>query len=119
VQGIPDVSPLTASIPDMHRRLSALLLAFCLLFSQQGALLHALKHDLHGASKVVDDGQDHPRGSVCRVCLAFAGAVGAVAAAFFVPPLLALQFHWAGARAFVRRTPDVPATRARGPPVVF
>lgn len=103
---------------DMRRRLSSLLLAFCLVFSQQGALLHALRHELPRAGAVSDDIGSHPAGTVCPTCLAFAHIAG-VAASTVVAPLLSLEFHWSAASPFAQRPADAPPTRARGPPVFF
>ena len=74
----------------MRARLSSLLLAFCLVFSQQGALLHALRHELPHAGAASDDAESHPAGAGCVTCLAFA-----------------------------RRPADVPRARARDPPGFF
>ena len=103
---------------DMRRRLSSLLLAFCMVFSQQGALLHALRHELPRAGAVSDDIDPHPAGTVCVICLAFASIAGVVTSTV-VAPLLSLEFHWSADVPFAYRPADAPPTRARGPPAFF
>ena len=100
----------------MRHRLSALLLAFCLVFSQQGALLHAVRHEFPDANATVNDAGFHPAGVSCPVCLAFAHIVGVVASAIVPPSLLSLVFHWSVASPFAHRPADVPRARARDPP---
>ena len=100
----------------MHRRLSALLLAFCLAFSQQGALLHALRHEFPDATATVNGEDSHPAGMTCSVCLAFAHIVGVVTSATVPPLLLSLEFHWPADSPYARRPADVPQARARDPP---
>ena len=103
----------------MRRFLSALLLALCLASSQQGALLHALRHDLVAAGLAIDDEKSHPAGMGCAVCLAFAHVAGVVTSAVIAPVLLCLEFHWPAAHAFLQRPAEVPHERSRGPPAVF
>jgi hypothetical protein len=105
----------------MRRRLSSLLFAFCLVFSQQGALLHALRHELpHAGAASADDPESHPAGVACATCLAFAHIAGvATSPAVAPPPLLSLAFHWCAASAFARRPADIPRARARDPPSLF
>ena len=103
----------------MRARLSSLLLAFCLVFSQQGALLHALRHELPHAGATSDDSGSHAEGVGCITCLAFAQIAGAVTSAVVTAPLLALEFHWSPDAAFARRPADVPRARARDPPGFF
>ena len=103
----------------MRARLSSLLLAFCLVFSQQGALLHALRHELPHAGAASDDTESHPAGAGCVTCLAFAQIAGAAASAVVPASLLALEFHWSPDAAFARRPADVPRARARDPPGFF
>ena len=102
----------------LRRRLSSLLLAFCLAFSQQGALLHALRHELPHAGAASDDADSHPAGTVCATCLAFAHIAGVVTSTM-VAPLLSLEFHWPATSPFAQRPADAPPTRARGPPAFF
>jgi hypothetical protein len=111
---------LTFSRPlDVRRHLSSLLLAFCLVFSQQGALLHALRHELPHAAASSDLAESHPAGLGCSTCLAFAHVAGVVASANVPCLLLPLAFHWPAASSFAHRPADVPPARARGPPVDF
>ncbi len=100
----------------MRRRLSALLLAFCLVFSQQGALLHALRHEFPDATATADSEESRPAGMTCSACLAFAHIVGVVTSATVPPLLLSLAFHWPVASPFARRPADIPQARARDPP---
>ncbi len=100
----------------MRRRLSALLLAFCLAFSQQGALLHAVRHEFPDANATVKDEGSHPAGVSCPVCLAFAHIVGVVTSAIVPPSLLSLEFHWSAASPFAHRPAETPQARARDPP---
>ncbi len=104
------------TLVDMRRRLSALLLAFCLAFSQQGALLHALWHELPDATATASSEESRPAGMACSVCLAFAHIVGAMTSATVPPLLLSLEFHWPAASPVARRPADVPQARARDPP---
>ncbi|MDP9123184.1 MAG: hypothetical protein M3N82_01040 [Pseudomonadota bacterium] len=103
----------------MRRFLSALLLALCLVSSQQGALLHALRHDLTATGLAIDDEKSRPAGIGCSVCLAFAHVAGAVTSAVIAPVLLSLEFHWPVAQAFLQRPAEAPRARSRGPPAVF
>ena len=103
----------------MRRSLSALLLLFCLVFSQQGALLHALQHDFPEANASIADEDAHPAGMTCPICLAFAHVAGAVTSLTVPPLLLSLAFHWSEARSFARRPADLPQARARDPPAFF
>ena len=98
------------------RRLHALLLAFCLVLSQQGALLHALRHDFPDARAPLDDNETHPAGVSCPVCLAFAHIAGVATSAIVPPTLLSMAFHWSATAPFVHRPADVPQARARDPP---
>ena len=103
----------------MRRRLSTLLLLFCLVFSQQGALLHALRHEFPNANATANGEASHPAGMSCSVCLAFAHIVGVVTSATVPPWLLSLEFHWPADAPFARRPADVPQARARDPPDLF
>ena len=103
----------------MRRHLSSLLLAFCLVFSQQGALLHALRHELPHAGASSDEDESHAVGAGCATCLAFAHIAGAVTSATIAPLLLPLAFHWPAPAPFAHRPADVPHVRARGPPAAF
>ena len=103
----------------MRRFLSTLLLALCLASSQQGALLHALRHDLAAAGFAIDDEKSRPAGVGCSACLAFAHVAGAVASTVIAPLLLSLGFHWPVAQAYLPRPAEAPCARARGPPAVF
>ena len=105
----------------MRRGLSSLLLALCLVFGQQGALLHALRHELpHAGAASDDEFASHAAGVGCVTCLAFAHIAGvATSPAASPPPLLSLAFHWSAAAVFARRPADVPLARARDPPGFF
>ena len=104
----------------MRRFLSALLLTLCLAASQQGALLHALRHDLAAAGlATIDEEKSRLAGVGCAVCLAFAHVAGVVTSAVIAPVLLSLEFHWPVAQAFLQRPAEAPRARSRGPPAVF
>ena len=103
----------------MRRFLSAVLLTLCLASSQQGALLHALRHDLTAAGLAIDDEKSRPAGVGCAVCLAFAHVAGVVPSDVITPVLLSLTFHWPVALAFLQRPAEAPHARSRGPPAVF
>jgi hypothetical protein len=103
-------------LTDMRRRLSALLLALCLVLSQQGALLHDLRHGIPGANATVNGEESHPAGMTCSACLAFAHIVGAVVSATVPALLLSLEFHWPADSPFAHRPADTPQARARDPP---
>lgn len=100
----------------MRRRLSALLFALCLVFSQQGALLHALRHEFPAANATANGEDSHPAGMTCSACLAFAHIVGVVTSATVPPLLLSLEFHWCADSPVVHRPADIPQARARAPP---
>ena len=104
----------------MRKFLSALLLALCLAASQQGALLHALQHDLTATGLATIDGEkSRPAGVGCAVCLAFAHVAGAVTSAVIAPGLLSLEFHRPLEQAFLQRPAEAPRARSRGPPAGF
>ncbi len=103
----------------MRRSLSSLLLLFCLVFGQQGALLHALRHDFPQANAPIEGEDPHPAGMTCPACLAFAHVAGVVTSVTVPPLLLALAFHWPASQPFARRAADLPQARARDPPAFF
>ncbi len=72
----------------MRLRLTfALLLAFALLFVQQGAALHALSHLAENRPAQSEQEKHLPHSPACDKCVAYAGLGGAAAAAplFFAP----------------------------------
>ena len=100
----------------MRRLLSALLLLLCLVFSQQGALLHALRHEFPDATATADSEESRPAGMTCSVCLAFAHIAGVMTSATVPPLLLPLEFHWPANSPYARRPANAPQARARDPP---
>jgi len=104
----------------MRRIWVSLLLAFCLVFSQQGALLHELRHyaphasAFHGA-----EADSHGPGMGCDVCFAFEHIASAVATAFVVLALASTAEHWSLTERFTLRAGDAPLARARDPPTAF
>lgn len=101
----------------MRKSWVQLLLALCLVLSQEGALLHALRHQVPSTvTHPSDDRDSHPAGVTCSECLAFAHLGGVVAGGVVAPALLALDEHVEGAEGFSPRAAEVPRTRARDPP---
>jgi hypothetical protein len=104
----------------MKRSWGSLLLAFCLVSSQQGALLHEFRHYAHRNDTLQSAETDTPGpGMGCDICLAFEHIAGAAAAAFVILALLATQEYWSLVERFTLRAADVPQARARDPPAVF
>jgi len=104
----------------MRRIWGSLLLAFCLVSSQQGALLHELSHFVQRIGTLQSAEADtQPPGMRCDVCLAFAHIVGAVATAVVVLALLPTEEHWGLTECFALRAADAPQARARDPPGTF
>ena len=103
----------------MRRRLSSLLLAFCLVFSQQGALLHELSHwHLPSTSAEASAQAASVDSDVCLDCLAFAQVAGL--AQFDLPALPAhegLGYHFVSEAAPSVAEASTPAPRSRGPPL--
>ncbi|MBV8123427.1 MAG: hypothetical protein JO370_05025 [Paucibacter sp.] len=104
----------------MRRLCGSLLLAFCLVSSQQAALLHELSHfaQRSGTLQSAEAGTQPP-GMRCDICLAFAHIAGAVAAAVVVLALLPTAEHWVLTERFALRAADAPHARARDPPAAF
>ena len=101
----------------MKRFWAALLLALCLVSSQQGALLHELRHYAHRDDTLqIAEPDSHGPGMGCDVCLAFERIAGAVATPFGILALLSTEEHWSLTQRFALRATDVPQARARGPP---
>ncbi len=104
----------------MRRVWASSLLALCLVFSQQGALLHELRHYAHRADTLQSAVADtRGPGTGCDICLAFEHIAGAVAVAIAVPALLSTEEHWGLTERFALRAADSPQARARDPPATF
>jgi hypothetical protein len=104
----------------MQRIWASLLLALCLVYSQQGALLHELRHYAHRADTLQSAEADtHGPGMGCDICLAFEHIAGAVATALVVPALLLTEEHWGLTERVALRAADAPQARARDPPATF
>jgi hypothetical protein len=96
---------------------SSLLLAFCLVFSQQGALLHELSHfsqrsPVAGVTEVASKAA----GTSCDICVAFDQIAGVVSCSSCPAILLASEDHWEVTESFSVLASEVPASRARDPP---
>lgn len=104
----------------MTRFWASLLLALCLVSSQQGALLHELGHFAPQAgARQGAASESHDPGVTCDVCFAFEHIAGAVATAFVILALASTEEHWSVSQRFVPRAVDAPRARARGPPRAF
>jgi hypothetical protein len=104
----------------MRRIWVSLLLAFCLVSSQQGALLHELRHySPHASASDGAEADSHGPGMGCDVCFAFEHIAGAVATAFVVLALAPTAEHWSATERFGLRAGDAPLARARDPPAAF
>ncbi len=101
----------------MLRRWPALLVAFCMAWCQQGALLHVLRH--HMPLPVAQAGHSapsHQDGVGCDTCFAFAHAASAMAAACPVAGLLSTADRWIVHERFARLPARAPEASARDPP---
>jgi hypothetical protein len=104
----------------MSRIWASLLLAFCLVSSQQGALLHELGHYAPRVDALQSaQPESHGPGMGCDICLAFEHIAGAVATAFVILALLSTGEHWSLTERFAPRAADAPQARARDPPAAF
>jgi len=96
----------------------SLLLAFCLVSSQQGALLHELGHYAARAEGLQGvEAQAHAAGAMCDVCFAFEHIAGAVATPLLVAAFLSTEDHWIATERFALLAAAPPQASARGPPV--
>jgi hypothetical protein len=104
----------------MSKAWVSLLLALCLVSSQQGALLHELRHFAPHVDALQGAEPDTPGpGMGCDICLAFEHIAGAVATAFVILTLLSTEEYWSLTARFAHRAASVPRARARDPPVAF
>jgi hypothetical protein len=104
----------------MQRIWASLLIALCLVSSQQGALLHELGHYTHSADTPQSaEAGTHGPGVGCDICLAFEHIAGVVATAIVVPALLSTEEHWSLTERVALRAADAPQARARDPPAAF
>lgn len=104
----------------MRRIWVSLLLAFCLVSSQQGALLHELGHCApHADASHRIEADSHGPGMGCDICFAFEHIAGAVATARVVLALASTADHWRLTERFALRASDVPLARARAPPTAL
>lgn len=95
------------------------LLAFVLLFAQQGAFRHALSHMSENAPAHSQQDKQIPHSPACDECVAYAGVGSAVAASTPFPPagiLFVLSFFslftacvFPASRAYHSRAPPFPA----------
>jgi hypothetical protein len=99
-------------------RLPLLLLVFALLFTQQGAAIHALSHLSESLPSHSRQDKQLPHSPACDECVAYAGVGNAVAASsLFIPSETARRQHVATNHP----SPLFQAVRlyhARAPPVL-
>jgi hypothetical protein len=101
----------------MTRIWAALLLVLCLVSSQQGALLHELRHYAPPAEAAQGTASEpHGPGAGCDVCFAFEHIASAVATACVILALASTEEHWSATERFALRADDAPRARARDPP---
>lgn len=99
---------------------SSLFLAFCLVFSQQGALLHDLSHFSQRSPVVgVTAVASKAAGTSCDICVAFDQIAGVASCPSCPAILLASEDHWEVTESFSVLASDVPAARARDPPTIL
>ncbi len=102
----------------MRRSWASLLLAFCLAFSQQGALLHELGHLVARVGALPHSvAHAHEAGVGCDGCLAFEHIAGAVATPCVIQALLSPGEYWPTRERFSIRAAVAPEASARDPPV--
>jgi hypothetical protein len=101
----------------MARRWPLLLVALCMAWCQQGALLHGLRHHLpHPAAQAALQAPDHDEGVGCRTCFAFEHVACAMATACAVASVLSADEHWTLPVRFVPLAAPAPEASARDPP---
>lgn len=98
------------------RHLLFLLLAFALLFAQQGAAIHALSHLSEPLSSTSPQDKHLPHSSPCDKCVAYAGIGSAVAASeLLIPSVTAHLLPVAAIQPTLLSQPARPY-QARAPP---
>jgi hypothetical protein len=105
------------SLRPLRRIVFSMILPFALLMSQQGALLHELRHF---EEAVANNGEVQVKatdGDVCSACLAFAqvsGIAKPTVVALAIP--VNLRFHHTVQPTITVAEAQPPAQRNRGPP---
>ncbi len=100
------------------RLLPFLLLAFALLFAQQGAAMHALSHLAEPLSSHSQQDKQLPHSPACDKCVVYAGVGSAITSSSLNIPAEALHFrHVAPRRASILSQPARPYL-ARAPPTL-
>lgn len=94
----------------MKRIRVILLLAFALLFVQQGGLAHGIAHTL------AEQQQSLPHDAPCELCAAYGQLGNAPISVPQLPPILAVRAHVAAAAPLEFRSITVLAAPARAPP---
>ena len=102
----------------MKRSWISLLLAFCLVSSQQGALLHELRHLAPRLGTATTfEASMHAAGVACDICFAFEHIAGAVASPCVLHALLSTAEYWPVAERFTHLAAVPPEASARDPPM--
>ncbi|PWB58361.1 MAG: hypothetical protein C3F18_02765 [Nitrosomonadales bacterium] len=99
------------------RLLLFLLLAFTLLFAQQGAALHALSHLSEPLSGTSQQDKHLPHSPACDKCVVYAGVGSALAASSLVIPAATLRLQPVAAIQPLLLSQPAPLYLARAPPV--
>jgi hypothetical protein len=105
----------------MRKLLLVLVLPLVLLFSQQGAVTHELRHLTDAIERTADGTgtSSHPPGDLqCQACLAFAHLAGVATARVVPPALLSFSFGLPANEAPAFIASDAPTARSRGPPLL-
>lgn len=98
------------------RQLLFLLLAFTLLFAQQGAAIHALSHLGEALASQSQQDKHLPHSPACDKCVVYAGAGSAVAASSLNIPAGTLHFRHIAASQPPLLSQPVRLYLARAPP---
>jgi len=101
----------------VRRLLTSLFVSIALLFSQQGAISHELRHLSRGEASQTSEGKDKADLAFCLDCVAFAQIAGAAHVTFALPPLLETADFWQSDARVATRAADSPSRRARAPPL--
>lgn len=98
------------------RLLLFLLLAFTLLFAQQGAAIHALSHLSEPLPTHSQQDKQLPHSPACDECVVYAGIGGAVAASKLIIPSITLHLLPVAAIQPLLLSHPAPLYQARAPP---
>jgi len=101
----------------MMRRWPLLVVALCMAWCQQGALLHGLRHHLpRAAAQAALQASAHQEGVACDTCFAFEHVACAMATASLVAHLPPADEHWLVHERFAHLATSAPDASARDPP---